>query len=164
MNIDYFRKLFDYNYWAHQRVWDCAMQLNDEQFTRPWDYSIGSVHQQIAHTIGAEWAWLQRMNGVSPETIPGAFDYPTRDIMRTTWDKVEAEWHSYLDALTDDDLNTTKTYISVTLREQRQNHLWLTLSHVINHSTDHRAQTLARVHQVGGPTIAQDLIFYSWEV
>lgn len=164
MNADYFRKLFDYNFWAHRRVWDCAMQLNDEQFTRHSDYSIGSVHQQIAHTIGAEWLWLQRLKGVSPEAVPGAEAYPTREMMRAAWDQVEVDWRDYLNELTDADLNTTKTYISVTLKEQRQNELWLILAHVVNHSTDHRAQTLAQIYQVGGATIAQDLIFYSWEV
>ncbi len=34
---------------------------------------------------------------------------------------------------------------------------------VINHGTDHWAQTLALIHQVGGQTLEQDFIFYAWE-
>jgi uncharacterized damage-inducible protein DinB len=37
------------------------------------------------------------------------------------------------------------------------------LMQILNHSTDHRAQILSLIHQLGGATIAQDLIFYSWE-
>jgi uncharacterized damage-inducible protein DinB len=32
--------------------------------------------------------------------------------------------------------------------------------HVINHGTDHRAQILAMLNQLGGETVEQDLIFY----
>jgi uncharacterized damage-inducible protein DinB len=31
---------------------------------------------------------------------------------------------------------------------------------VINHSTDHRAQTLAMLHHLGAPTIGQDFLAY----
>jgi uncharacterized damage-inducible protein DinB len=163
MDANYFRGLFDYNYWAHRRVWDCVMQLNEEQFAHPCDYSIGSVYEQVVHTMGAEWLWLQRVNGVSPEMIPGTADYPTRTAIRTKWDTVEAEWRAYLAQVMDEQLRQTLVYTSITGRARRETPLWQVLGHVVNHSTDHRAQTLAQIHQVGGKTIEQDLIFYTWE-
>ncbi len=41
--------------------------------------------------------------------------------------------------------------------------LWESLYQVLNHSTDHRAQTLAQIYRVGGETIAQDFVYYTWE-
>jgi hypothetical protein len=32
-----------------------------------------------------------------------------------------------------------------------------------NYSTDHRAQTLAALHRVGGPTTPQDYLFYHFD-
>ncbi|PJF26553.1 MAG: hypothetical protein CUN52_15675 [Phototrophicales bacterium] len=37
------------------------------------------------------------------------------------------------------------------------------LVQVANHSTDHRAQTLAGLHQLGATTVEQDYLFYLWE-
>jgi uncharacterized damage-inducible protein DinB len=39
MNAEYFRMLFAYNYATHDKVWDCATHLTDEQFTRDLGYS-----------------------------------------------------------------------------------------------------------------------------
>jgi len=51
MNASHYRRLVDYNYWAHRRVWDCVTPLTDEQFRRPSDYSIGSLHQLGGRTL-----------------------------------------------------------------------------------------------------------------
>ena len=63
MNAERFRKLFDYNYWAHRRVWECVESLSESQFVQPCDYSVGSIHDQEVHTMSAEWLWLSRING-----------------------------------------------------------------------------------------------------
>lgn len=163
MNTAYFRRLFDYNYWAHQRVWDCVMQLSEEQFTRPCDYSIGSVHAQIVHTMSAEWLWLTRVRGAAIPRIPPPEEYPTREVIRVRWDEIEREWRSYVDGLKDEDLEKRIEYVSVTGNTKRISVVCDSIMQILNHSTDHRAQILALIHQLGGKTIAQDLIFYSWE-
>ncbi len=163
MNAAYFRRLFDYNYWAHGRVWDCVMQLTGEQFTRPCDYSIGSVHAQVVHTMGAERLWLTRVRGAAIARIPPPEDYPTREMIRVRWDEIEQEWRKYLDGLKDEDLEKQIEYVSITGNTRRVNVLCDSIMQILNHSTDHRAQTLAVIHQLGGKTIEQDLIFYTWE-
>lgn len=163
MNAAYFRRLFDYNYWAHRRVWDCVMQLTEEQFTRPCDYSIGSVHAQVVHTMGAEWLWLTRVRGAAILRFPPPEDYPTREMIRVRWDEIEQEWRAYLDGLKDEDLEKRIEYVSIRGNTRRVNVLYDSLAHILNHSTDHRAQMLAVIHQLGGKTIEQDLIFYTWE-
>jgi uncharacterized damage-inducible protein DinB len=113
--------------------------------------------------MGTEWLWLQRVNGVSPEAIPGTGDFPTRSAIRAKWDMVEAEWRTYVAALRDEQLQQSIVYTSINGRARRETPLAQLLAHVVNHSTDHRAQTLAQIHRVGGKTIEQDLIFYTWE-
>ena len=41
---------------------------------------------------------------------------------------------------------------------------WQILLHMVNHGTDHRAQILARLHELGAPTTEQDLVLYLWNV
>ena len=158
-----YRRLFDYNYWAHRRVWQCIVPLSDEQFFRPCDYSIGSLHEQVTHTMGAEWLFLQRVQGMSPSAIPSADTHPTRESIRAYWDTLEADWHVWLNNLRDEQLDGKITYTSLSGKMQRTQPLWELLTQILNHSTDHRAQTLSLIHQVGGQTLEQDFIFYSWE-
>ena len=41
--------------------------------------------------------------------------------------------------------------------------LWQVLLHVVNHGTDHRAQALRLLHDMGVETTSQDYIFYAYE-
>ena len=43
--------------------------------------------------------------------------------------------------------------------------VWQILLHVVNHATDHRAQTLRLLDQLGAPTFEQDfmLYLYAWD-
>jgi uncharacterized damage-inducible protein DinB len=160
MNIDVIRMLYDYNYRAHRRVWDeCIMALTDDQFKQPVPYSIGSLHQQVVHTISAEWIWFSRLCGISPTAMLQADDYPTRDIIREKWDSVEAVVRDYLGATSDAHLEETFDYQQTNgvLRQDKRLDILL---HVINHGTDHRAQMLRILHDFGAPTIEQDIIFY----
>lgn len=163
MNASHYRRLFEYNDWANHRVWECVTPLTEEQLRRPCDYSIGSIHEQVVHQMGAEWLFLQRVQGISPTSIPEAGEYPTRDAIRQQWDGITSDWQPFLATLSDDMLDNTITFTSFKGRTQRTMPLWEALTQMLNHSTDHRAQTLSLIHQVGGKTQEQDFIFYAWE-
>jgi uncharacterized damage-inducible protein DinB len=40
---------------------------------------------------------------------------------------------------------------------------WQVLLHVVNHGTDHRAQTLRLLNDLGVKTVSQDYIFYVYD-
>lgn len=162
MNIEVIRTLFDYNYWAHRKVWDCIMELSSEQFTQHIPYSMGSVHSQVVHSMSAEWIWLSRLCGNAPTSMLTVEEYPTRGLIRQKWDNIEADMRAYLDAITEDQLHQTFDY-QQTDGTPRQDKILDILLHVVNHGTDHRAQILRILGDFGAPTIAQDIIFYMRE-
>ena len=98
----YFKQLCDYNYWAHWRVWNCVMQLDEGQFTRIMGPDQVSVHSQMAHVVGVEWLWLNRLRGASPDRILTVDDLPTREALRARWDTVEADVRAFVAGLDDD--------------------------------------------------------------
>lgn len=159
MMSDYIRTLYDYNYWAHRRVWSCVVQLSDEQLHRPLDYSIGSIQAQLVHTMSAENVWFTRLRGESPASMFNPSDYPTLDSIRQAWDKIEAQVYEYLGTLDDATLAHSLQYHN-TAGNAFSTSIWGILLHLLNHGTDHRAQTLAMIHIVGGPTLDQDIIRY----
>lgn len=163
MNKQDVLRLFDYNVWAGQRVWACVVKLSAEQFTQPNDYSIGSVHEQVVHTMEVEWLWLRRLQNLPPDPFRPADYYPIYEAIRSRWDVVEAAWWAYLNALPEGDLQGVSEYTSRTDGKVYRTPLWEGMYQILNHSTDHRSQTLAQIHRVGGETIAQDFVYYTWE-
>lgn len=158
--LSHIRMMYDYSYWAYKLVWETSiLALTDEQFTRPHDYSMGSVHHQTVHCISAEWIWFSRMRGIYPTAMLNPTDYPARSDVRAKWDEVETMVRGHLDTLTEDALHQPFAYKILNGTEDTQP-LGAILLHVVNHGTDHRAQLLAQMHAMGVPTVAQDLIFY----
>lgn len=158
MTTTYFKTLYDYSYHMHHRLWESIMSLSEEQFIRPSSHSIGSVHEQITHVMDAEETWLRRLHGEEPP-YHTVHDYPTRESIRTAWDKVEQGLRSYVNNLTEARLNEHLTY-KRSNGESFSTPIWAVLLHVVNHGTDHRAQIMRQIHDMGGKTFAQDLIFY----
>lgn len=163
MNAEHFRILFDYHYWAQRKVWDCVMQLDEEQYRRPCAYSVGSVHEQVVHTYGAERLWFHRVRQQPPAPFAAPDDFADRAALQAARDALEKEWRAFVAGLADTHLAQRIEYTSLHGNMRRESPLWIMMTQVINHGTDHRAQTLALLHQVGGPTVEQDFIIYSWQ-
>ena len=161
MTLETIRLLFRYNYWAWARVWECVEELTEEQFTRVLNFPWDSVHGQVVHVMGGEYVWIERMLGGTPENLFYTKDYPTRAAIRQRWDQIEARAFSFLDNLSEAELLSDFTY-SNTRGETYTNNRRNILLHVINHSTDHRAQILAMMHSMGARTVEQDLIHFAW--
>jgi uncharacterized damage-inducible protein DinB len=152
MTKDYFRELFQYNYWAHRQVWACVETLTEEQFKRELDYSIGAIYIQCAHTMGVESWWFHFLKTGELRFVEMG-EIPDRPAIRARWDVVEREVMGYVESLTPAELE----------RDVRPEFwdegtpaikVWEAMVKVANHSTDHRAQTLAGLHRLGAPTVS----------
>ena len=159
MNADAFRHFYDYHFSENRKVWNYVTSLSFEQFTQNVDYSHGSVRDQIVHLIDAEDMWFSELSGTNPsEPLPLA-DSDDREVIRTYWDNVEQNIRVYLAELQDDML------FDKPIKEPEEDKvliLWQVLLHVANHATDHRAQLLRALHDLGVETIYQDYIFYTY--
>ena len=166
MNADAFRHFYDYHFTENRKIWDTYItSLSHEQFVQNVDYSMGSVRNQIVHLMSVDDAWFSGLRGVE---IPEPFD-PTnfddglrpaseRKIIRTHWDNVEQNMRDYLANLRDDML-FEKPFAD---GEDKDLILWQVLLHVGNHGTDHRAQLLRLLNDLGVKTAPQDYIFYTY--
>lgn len=150
--------MVDYHYWSHRRVWDYILRLSDEQFTQALSYSVGSIHEQVVHSMGAEHVWLTRLQGHGEPMLQVA-DYPTRDAIRTRWDQLETDFKAYLASLSDADFERVVTF-TTSRGETFQHTVAEIVLHVVNHGTDHRSQTLAMMYTLGAETTWHDLIGY----
>ena len=160
MNADLFRNLYQYHFDLNRKIWDeCIVSLTDEQFTRKVDYSVGSVRNQVTHLLNIDDRWF---SGLRQEPVPDFINseaYMDRAIIRQKWDGIEAQMQEYLKDLHDDDL-LTQPFMA---QHKDPTALWQILLHVANHGTDHRAQLLRILNELGAKTFPQDYIIYTWE-
>jgi uncharacterized damage-inducible protein DinB len=160
MNANAFRHFYDYHFTENRKIWDSYIPpLSYAQFTQEVDYSHGSVRNQIVHLMNVDDAWFSGLRGVeNPEPFnPSAFD--DRKIIRAHWDGVEQNMRDYLAKLQDEML-FEKPFAD---GEDKDLILWQVLLQVANHGTDHRAQILRLLHDLGVKTTSQDYIFYAYE-
>ncbi len=159
MNADAFRHFYDYHFAENRKLWDYVTQLSDEQFTQPSNYSFGSVRDQLVHLINADDLWFSELRGVAPSELFPA-NTNDRKITRAYWDRVEQGMRDYLSKLRDDML------FDKPIKEPEEDQVlivWQVLLHVVNHGTDHRAQILRLLSDLGIKTESQDYIFYVYK-
>jgi uncharacterized damage-inducible protein DinB len=161
MNANAFRHFYDYHFTENRKVWDSYVTpLSHEQFTQDVDYSHGSVRNQIVHLMSVDEVWFCELRGVEPsEPLPPA-NLDNRNIIRTHWDRVEQSMRDYLAELRDDMLFDKPIEEP---EEDKDLIVWQVLLHVVNHGTDHRAQLLRLLNDLGVKTASQDYIFYVYD-
>ena len=156
MNADAFRHFYEYHFAENRKIWDSYITpLSDDQFTQKVNYSFESVRNQIVHLMSVDDTWFSGLRGVEiPESLnPANFD--DRKVIRAYWDNVEQKMRDYLAKLRDEML-FEKPFSE---GEDKDLILWQVLLHVVNHGTDHRAQLLRLLNDLGIKTAPQDYIF-----
>jgi uncharacterized damage-inducible protein DinB len=160
MNANAFRHFYNYHFAENHKVWSYVTPLSHELFIQGVNYSHGSVRDQIVHLIDAEDVWFSELRGVDPSKPLPSADFDDRDVIRAHWDKIEQNIRAYLTELRDDML------FDKPIKEPEEDKdlmVWQVLLHVVNHGTDHRAQLLRVLNDLGVKTASQDYIFYVYD-
>ena len=160
MNAQAIRHFYEYHFAENRHLWEKYVSaLTDEQFTQEFNYSLGSVRNHVVHLISVDDSWFKGLQGLEvPEPLNPA-EFTNRYTIGEQWDKVEAMMRGYLATLQDEMLLSRPFPEG----EDEQLVLWQVLLHVVNHGTDHRAQMLRLLHDLGVKTTGQDYIFYVYE-
>ncbi len=161
MNADAFRQFFGYHCSENRKIWvRYVAPLSYEQFIQEASYSHGSARAQIVHLMDVDEVWFSELQGVLPSEPVDATDFDDRALLRARWDRIEGMMRVYLDGL-EDEMLFSKPITEP--EEDKGLSVWQVLLHVANHGTDHRAQLLRLLHDLGVKTEGQDYIFYVYE-
>jgi uncharacterized damage-inducible protein DinB len=159
MNVEDFRRLYDYNSWANHRTLDACAALSEEQFTRDLGSSFRSVRDTLAHVCGVEWLWLERWHGRSHNALPPVSEFPNFAGLRRRWDEVEQNLVDYVASLTPEEIQRAIRH-KTTQGVQQEAPLWQMLQHLVNHGTYHRGQVATMLRQLGAKPISTDMVFF----
>jgi len=99
--------LFDFGYWAKDRILDRAAKLTAGEFTVPSALTTRDLRGTLVHTLDVEWSWRARLQrkpeDVWKKELPIS-DYPTVAALADHWRRDEAEMRAWLASLDDETL------------------------------------------------------------
>jgi len=160
MNRSDILTLYDYTYWARDRVLAAALQLTPGQFATPLVTGQGSIRATLVHALSAERNWRMRcQERVSPTGPLAEADYPTLEVLTERWQEEEARMRGYLAALTDEALQETMRY-RTTQGVPFEHPLWQALFQAVNHGTQHRSEVALLLTAYGASPGNLDFVVY----
>jgi uncharacterized damage-inducible protein DinB len=148
MNADYFKTMLDYQYWCRDRLLAATDGMSDEELTKPNGFTYGSILGILAHCLGAEWIWFQRMHDrpVDPAMMPNKDNIKTLAGLKTRWQASEADWSAYIASAAD----MEREYV---LRQrdgtERTWKLWQLLTMIGTHSKQHGSEAAEALTMAG---------------
>jgi uncharacterized damage-inducible protein DinB len=157
-----FQRLFEYTIWANHRVMRAAALLSVADFRKDMGSSLGGVRGTLAHTMGAEWIWLERFKGISPTQGFDEGEFPDVIALRDRWVTIEEHRAAWLRGLGKDDPAEKIRYKNIQGQAFEQP-LWSLVQHVANHSTYHRGQVITMLRLLGAKPVATDMVVWDRE-
>jgi uncharacterized damage-inducible protein DinB len=139
MIADLVRTMYAYGAWANARVVEAAARLAPAEYRTDGGASFGSVHDTLAHLMGAQWLYLERWRGTSPTALPEGAHFPDLAALRARWSEVERETAAFVAGLDDAALAREVAYLN-TAGERWAYPLWQQMLHQANHATQHRSE------------------------
>jgi uncharacterized damage-inducible protein DinB len=150
-------ELFAYNRWANERTLGSLTPLTDEQLSRPLGGSFPTILATAAHIAAAEWIWLSRWTGFSPDAMPEWAERPSLEPLRLKFVEIETSRSTFVNSLGEEDVARPLSFTLLNGSSDTQT-LAILFQHVVNHGSYHRGQIASMLRQVGATAQATDLI------
>lgn len=149
MMIAHFADLYAYNQWANDRLLQILQNTPNGGTAR--------CCQLMTHILSAQQAWLERVRGI-PRTV-GLWD--TLDIAKLLplFAESHQQWAVFWQNFTADEFGRVISYTN-SQGKAYQNTVKDIVTHLVNHSTYHRAQVNQLLRQNGFEPILTDYIAY----
>jgi uncharacterized damage-inducible protein DinB len=168
LNADYFRTLYDYLYWARDKVLAAGEGISEEEYAKPNGFTYGSIRGILSHCLGGEVIWLSRARGDVTAGLgppPGPLlpeNVPTVEALRTRWQDEESKHMTFLAGLKDDDIEADVLFRGRDGAEVRWP-LWQILTLVYHHTIQHRSEAAEALTMVGRSPGNLDFMVYMRE-
>ena len=163
MDVAGIQELYRYNQWANDRAFEAVSGLTLEEFTRDLGNSYPSVRDTLTHVVWAEWIWLQRWKGTSPQHRFDSAEFPDVNALNTRWVALKTEQRAVIESITAARLGAVVEYVNLQGQTWRYR-LSRQMYHVVNHSTYHRGQLTTMLRQLGRVPVPTDFLVFHDEL
>lgn len=148
LHIDEMRFLYDYTFWANDRLFEAAEKISEDQLNDEMPNGIGSIRVTLVHLVNGHRTWRERWQGDHPSAMLNPNDFPTLEAIRVRWQEEKQLITDLLTGWSDEDLARQLTY-SNTAGQVFQQPLWKLMLHLVNHGTQHRSEIAMRLTELG---------------
>ena len=162
MRPDEVRMLYEYAWWARDRLLAAAEGMSNEEFVRENGFAYGSVRGILVHALDAEESWCSRFLGEPVAAAPSVDEIGSVEALRTRWGAAEAPMRRFLADVTEASL-AEDFVLKRRNGEERRTPLWMVLTHVVNHGTQHRSEAAEALTMVGHSPGDMDLLVFTRE-
>lgn len=155
-------RLLAYNDWANHRILRAVATLTVDEYRRDMKSSHGGVRGTLAHTLGAEWIWLERWKGVSPIRGIDEAEFPDVMALRERWNRIQEHREVWARSLGENAGDDVIRYTNLAGQPNESPLLYL-VQHQVNHSSYHRGQVITFIRQLGGKAVGTDMVTWDRE-
>ena len=150
--LSLYQRQFDYDFWANRRIVS-FIEENHAQNNR--------LLSLLGHYLQAQRIWLARLRGESTKEMPV---WPRSSLLqcRETTVELHTDYGTFLRSLSADDLQVPVSYEN-SRGARFETPVYEILTHVVNHSTYHRAQIATRLKDETGVVPVTDFIAFARE-
>ena len=153
------QSLFDYNYWARDRVLAAAELITPEQFTQSKGHSFDTLQGTFAHLMNAERLWLDRWQDRPAQPALKPADFPMLDAVIMYWKALEMRMRDFIQQVDEAALANIIRYTNlqgVTL----QYPLWQMMYQLVLHGVHHRSEAATMLTEFGHAPEPLDILYY----
>jgi uncharacterized damage-inducible protein DinB len=142
--MDTLTTLYSHNLWATLRLLDVCAGLTDEQLNATLNGTFGSIRDTLQHIVSAEQSYFSRISTGKPLNRPENAPPPTIDEMISSVRETGAGFIAWVPNVQAGD--TVEINWDGRRRDVPKT---IILTQVINHATEHRAQIMTILTQMG---------------
>lgn len=148
----YFLNLFEYNNWANSHLINKLFFIHDGK---------DETFKLMSHIISAQDTWLERLKETQNYSIDIWEIYTNKEIQILS-EKSSNEWKKFINKLNEQSILNICKYHNSSGKEFSNSYQEI-FTHVINHSTYHRAQINSKLKLKNIEPAKIDYIFYERE-
>ena len=152
------RRLVAYNQWADEKILAAIDGMSEEELGRKAEAYFGTLARNLRHTLFAQRVWLARWKG---EPMP-PLDESLAGRWREAFAATHAAFRAYVESLSEADAERMVKWTDFkgNAREGRLDQL---VTHLVNHGTQHRAETGLLLERVGRSPGDLDYLYFYFE-
>ena len=155
------RRLHQHRSWVNEALLATAEELTSDQLQQRFEIGQGSVWRTLTHLFGAEYVWLEGLQGnenpVAPGDVPGKLpgnhegENPITSMadLCSRWKDLETQWDAYLESLNADSLLEDVYKISSSSGNRSATQRSDILLHVCTHAQYTTAQLMNMLRHLG---------------
>lgn len=144
MPTDTLTTLFSHNLWANMGIFECCASLTDEQLDATISGTFGTIRETLQHITTSEQSYFSRISTGQPLRRPDDALPPTMAEMLASIQTTGAGFITWAPTVLASDM--VRIDWDGTPRDVPKT---IILTQVINHATEHRAQIMAILTQLG---------------